>query len=41
MAHGIREVGVGQVHSELEKIVQSPGLPFRDLLSPERIQAAL
>lgn len=41
MAQSIRELGVGQVQSELQKMSQSPGLPFRDLLSPERIQTAL
>jgi hypothetical protein len=41
MAHSIRELGVGQVHSEVQKLLESPGLPFRDILSPERIQTAL
>ncbi len=41
MALGIRELGVGQVHSEVQKLLQSPGLPFQDLLSSERIQTAL
>ena len=41
MANCTKESVCGQVQSEREKLESSTGLPFRDLLTAERIQAAL
>lgn len=41
MAHCTRELLSGQVQSECEKLESADGLPFRELLSAERIEDAL
>ena len=41
MAHCTRELRSGQVQSECQELESADGLPFRDLLSPERILDAL
>ena len=41
MAHHTKQSVLAQVESELTTIESSKGLPFRDLLSSERILAAI
>jgi hypothetical protein len=41
MAHRIRDLLAEQVQVGLQELVQAEGLPFRDLLSPDRVVAAL
>lgn len=41
MAHGITQAGMRQVQLDRQKLEKSEGLPFRELLSEDRILEAL